>query len=79
MSTNTRIALLISMMVNAVIFGAGAVTVLSIPHLSERAPFLLPVVIAASFLLSPFVARIIAPRMRSQRWQARHKLDGSPN
>ena len=72
MPTNTRIALLISTMVNAVLFGAGAIAVLSIPALSQRAPYLLPAVIAASFLLTPFVAQAIAPRMRSQRWQARH-------
>ena len=66
LSTNTRIALLISIMVNAVIFGIGAVTVLSIPILNANATLLLPAVIVASFVISPFVAKLLAPRLRSR-------------
>ena len=72
LSTNTSIALLISTMVNAVLFGVGAITVLSVPHLNEQAKFLLPAVIAASFLLSPFVSKALAPRLRSRAWHERH-------
>ncbi len=76
MSTNAAIALLISTMVNAVIFGIGAVTVLSVPQLNEQAKYLLPAVIAASFLVSPFVAHAMAPRLRSQAWHDRHQGRG---
>ena len=68
MSTRTYIAGLISMMVNAVIFGAGAITVLSIPSLSDYAAYLLPIVVVLSFAISPFIAWAIAPMLRS-RWE----------
>lgn len=71
MSIRTQIALLISMMVNAVIFGAGALTVLSIPALRIDAQFWLPLVVVASFLMSPIVSWLLAPRLRS-RWLRRH-------
>ena len=71
-STNTRIAILISAMVNAVIFGIGAVTVLSIPALNAHAKIWLPVVIVASFVISPFIARALAPRLRSRFWHEHH-------
>jgi hypothetical protein len=67
MTTRAYIAGLLSLMVNAVVFGAGAITVLSIPELNARAAYLLPAVIAASFMISPFVAWYLAPRLRS-RW-----------
>lgn len=71
MSTRGYIAALIAMMVNAVIFGAGAITVLSIPALNAKAIYLLPLVIAASFIVSPFISWRIAPMLRS-RWQREH-------
>lgn len=71
-TNNTRIALLITMVVNAVIFGIGAVTVLSIPALSVDAKIWLPAVIVATFVVSPFVARALAPRLRSRRWHEEH-------
>jgi hypothetical protein len=71
MSTRTNIAIVIFGMVNAVIFGIGAVTVLSIPALADRAMILLPIVVAASFLISPFVAWFMAPRLRLRH---RHAL-----
>ena len=55
MSTRVYIAALISTMVNAVVFGIGAVTVLSIPALSAYAAYLLPIVVALSFAISPFI------------------------
>ena len=71
MSTRTYIAALISMMVNAVVFGAGAITVLSIPVPAAHAAYLLPVVIALSFAISPFIGWAMAPMLRS-RWQRQH-------
>lgn len=71
MTTRAYIAALVSMMVNAVVFGVGATAVLSIPSLSDHASRLLPIVIAISFLVSPFIGWAIAPMLRS-RWQRRH-------
>lgn len=68
MSIRASITTLISMMVNAVVFGAGAIAVLSIPQLSANAAYLLPIVVVTSFLVSPFIAWQIAPMLRS-RWQ----------
>lgn len=64
MKTNIQIAALAGLMVNAVLFGVGAVAVLSIPALAEHAAYLLPAVIVASFVATPFIARAIVPRMR---------------
>jgi hypothetical protein len=49
----------------------GAVTVLSIPALSAYAAYLLPIVVALSFAISPFIAWEIAPTLRS-KWQREH-------
>jgi hypothetical protein len=64
MSTTMQIAALVGMMVNAVLFGAGAVVVLSIPALAAHAAVLLPAVVVVSLLAAPPIARAIAPRMR---------------
>mgnify|MGYP003636087414 CR=1 FL=1 len=58
MRTRTFITGLVALPVNAVLFGAGAITVLSIPALAENAKYLLPAVI---------VAWLLAPRLRVQR------------
>lgn len=71
MSIRASIATLVSMMVNAVVFGIGAIAVLSIPQLSANAAYLLPIVVVMSFLISPFIAWQIAPMLRS-RWQWAH-------
>ncbi len=54
------------MIVNAVLFGTGAVVVLSVPALAAYAHILLPAVIVLSFVLSPFLAWTIAPMMRAR-------------
>jgi ABC-type sulfate transport system permease subunit len=71
MSIRAWISFLVAMMVNAVVFGVGAIAVLAIPQLNADAWFWLPLVIAASFLISPFIAWQIAPMLRS-RWQREH-------
>lgn len=68
MTTRTLITLLVMMMTNAVLFGIGAIIVLSIPALDAHAKILLPVVIVLSFLIGPFVAWYIAPRLRARYW-----------
>ncbi len=52
MPTRLQIAALLAMMINAVLFGIGAVIVLSLPALSADAAFYLPVVIVLSFVLT---------------------------
>ena len=42
MRTINYIAMLVSMMVNAVVFGAGAIVILAVPALNEHAKYLLP-------------------------------------
>ena len=55
-----RVAALIFSMVNAVLFGLGLILVLSVRSLSENA---FPLVIVASFVLSPPIAWLLAPTM----------------
>lgn len=64
MSTRGYIAVMISLMVNAVLFGAGAITVLSIDALNREAVILLPIVVLLSFAISPFISWWLAPRLR---------------
>lgn len=68
LSTETWLRIVCAMMANAVLFGAGAVTVLSVPALLPYAKFLIPAVVFLSFALAPFVAALIAPRMRLRNW-----------
>ena len=66
MSTRFSISLLLSMMVSAVLFGIGAIAILSIPSLSEHAPILLPIVIVLSFVFAPIFSWVIAPKLRAK-------------
>ena len=54
-------------------FGIGVTTVLSVPSLRADAAFWLPLVIAVSFIVAPFIAWVLAPRLRS-RWQRRQAM-----
>ena len=58
-----KVATLIFSMVNAVLFGAGLVTALSVPSLAADAFFWIPFVVIASFALTPPIAWFIAPSM----------------
>lgn len=71
MSVRFQITALISLMVNAVIFGIGTIAVLSIPYLNEDAKFWLPIAVVASLILSPGISWFIAPRLRNRYWQNR--------
>jgi hypothetical protein len=66
MSIRLRIASLIFMMINAVVFGIGLVSVLLVPALAERAFAMIPTVVIASFLISAPLAWFIAPTLRSR-------------
>jgi len=67
-----RVAILIFIMVNAVVFGIGLVTVLTTPALSQHAFLWIPVVVVSSFLFSPPLAWFIAPMMMQRFIQARN-------
>jgi hypothetical protein len=56
-------------MVNAVLFGIAAITMLSIPALNEMASTLFLYIVPASFLLSAPIAWMIAPRLRLRYWR----------
>lgn len=63
----------LSLMVNAVLFGVGAIIVLSIPELNVDAEYLLPAVVVVSFIATPIIAWFLAPRMRNRYWQKRKR------
>lgn len=75
MSVRFQIAVALSLMVNAVLFGIGAVIVLSIPELALEAKYLLPAVILISFIMTPFISWMMAPRLRNRYWQKRKHMD----
>jgi len=58
-----RVAALIYLMVNAVVFGVGIITVLMTPTLAQHAFFWVPAMIVTSFILSAPLAWFIAPSM----------------
>ena len=64
MRTITHITILVSLMVNAVGFGVGAVAILAIPSLDAQAKYLLPGWIVVTFVVSPVIARLLARRLR---------------
>jgi hypothetical protein len=73
MGPRIYITILLSLMTCAVVFGIGAVAVLSVPALNEQAKTLLPIVIAASFVLGPIIAWFMAPRLRARYWKSRDR------
>jgi len=64
--TRARIAVLIYSMVNAVLFGAGLIFVLTLPVLSANAGFWISVVVGASLILAAPIAWWIAPRLHAR-------------
>jgi len=67
-STDTWLRIISGMMINAILFGVGAVTVLAIPALAAEAKYLIPAVVVLSFALAPFIAIPVARRMRLRNW-----------
>ena len=65
MSVRFQISLLVFMMVQAVMFGAGAILVLGTP-LKDFAMQLMPWVIGVSAVISAPLAWMIAPRLRTR-------------
>jgi hypothetical protein len=76
MTDNTRararVAALIFVMVNAIVFGAGLVTVLAVPALAQHASFWIPAVVLASFVLAPPLSWLVAPWMMLRFVHASH-------
>jgi hypothetical protein len=61
--TRLRVAALIYLIVNAVVFGVGLLSVLMTPILVQHAFFWIPAIIVTSFVLSAPLAWFIAPTM----------------
>ncbi|WP_372425294.1 hypothetical protein [Salinarimonas chemoclinalis] len=74
MRRRSMVALLVYLPTNAVLFGIGAVTILLVPSLNARADVMIPVVVAASFILAAPIAWILAPRLQARSFRRR----GSP-
>jgi hypothetical protein len=79
MSTRFAIALLLSGMVGGVLFGVGAILVLSIPQLSQHAAIFLPLVIVLSFILSPGISWVMAPSLRARHPNPVAVKSGAPS
>jgi len=62
--TDIWLKVMCALMINAVLFGVGVITVLSVPTFADQAKYLIPVVIVASFAITPFLCGFIARRMR---------------
>ncbi|SDG35691.1 MULTISPECIES: hypothetical protein [Thalassobaculum] len=62
--TRTLMAGLLALPVNAILFGSGAVLVLSIPQLQPYMEYVLPAAIAVAFALTWPIAWTLAPRLR---------------
>lgn len=67
-STDIWLKVMCSLMINAVLFGVGVITVLSVPALADQAKYLIPVVIVASFVATPLLCGPVARRMRIRNW-----------
>lgn len=68
MHTNTWLRIIVSMQINAILFGLGTITVLSVPSLAVHAKYLIPTIVVLSFGLAPFLALVVFPRMRVRTW-----------
>jgi hypothetical protein len=73
MGTRIQIAALIFLMVNAVLFGAGLITVLAVPALASHAMALIPAVVALSFVIAAPISWFMAPRLRARYWRERER------
>ena len=66
-----RVAALIYLIVNAVVFGVGLISVLMTPALAQHAFFWIPAIIVTSFVLSAPLSWYIAPLMMLRFVRAR--------
>ena len=66
--TRAGIAMLVYMMVNATIFGAGLILALTLPAFQPYAKITIPIVVVGSLILAAPVAWWLAPRLRARNW-----------
>lgn len=71
MSIRFHIAALLSIVVNAVVFGIGAITVLSVPSLALEAKMLLPLCVATSLIVAPPILGGSRRVCRNRYWRQR--------
>lgn len=64
MSTESYITLVLSLVINSLLFGSTAVVILATPALATNAATLIPFAVAASILLTAPIAVALAPRVR---------------
>lgn len=69
--TRAGIAALVFIMTNGVLFGAGLITLLTIPALSAYAGIGIVIVTALSIIVAAPAAWFIAPRLRARYWRPR--------
>ncbi|MGV3550517.1 hypothetical protein [Rhizobium sp.] len=62
MSTHAWITALISLVISFVLFGIGAVTILTLPIASTEAQLVLPLIVLVGLLIAPFAAERLSPR-----------------
>ncbi|WP_320188929.1 hypothetical protein RMS29_015370 [Agrobacterium rosae] len=68
LSTDAWLRVICSLMVNAVLFGVGAIAVLSIPALDQHAKYLIPLVIILNSVVTIPISAFLAKRMRLRNW-----------
>lgn len=64
MKPQILMAVFIGFMTTVIVFGIGALIMMSIPQLADNAKFLLPAMIVSGLLLAPFVAWRVTPLVR---------------
>ncbi|SKA14201.1 hypothetical protein [Consotaella salsifontis] len=69
MKTRLIIAVIIYGVIQAVVFGAMTILVLSFPSIKESWTWLMPSVTIVSFLVAIPIAWMIAPRMQARYWR----------
>lgn len=74
--TDFWLKVMCALMINAVLFGVGVITVLSVPTFADQAKYLIPMVIVASFVITPLLCGFVARRMRIRNWKAGQWREG---
>lgn len=73
MRTRLWIAAMIFPMVNAVLFGTGVITLLTVPSLRVNASPGIWYVVAISFIIAAPISWLVAPRLRLRFWRINGK------
>jgi hypothetical protein len=70
-----QIAVMVQMMAQAVLFGAGAVAILLSPAAADDAGWWFAANVVGSFLIAAAVGWFLAPRLRARFWDTRKPLE----